>query len=145
MPRKLCTGRGEEEEETERREASGKKGRKSPERDGGEKREKGQREIVGEEMKGKELHPPLTDSVPEEERRGKRELGMETGLQRRIEIEEKRRRGMEEIEIMKDIGTGTERGIGTVKDTEKERGPLLHHHHHHVSKLGVTVLPLLGL
>lgn len=152
--------RGEEEKETERREAAGGKGRRSPERDGGEKREMRQREIAGEETKGKEIHPPQTESdgVPEEERRGrgksiavwrKRELEMERGLERRTgkerEIKEERRRGMEETEIMKDIGTETERGIGTVKDTEKERGPLLHHHHHHVSRLGVTVLPHLGL
>lgn len=151
--------RGEEEEkETERREADGGKGTMSPEKDGGEKREMGQRETVGEEMKGIEIHHPQTerDAVLEEERRGrgesieagrKRELEMETGLERRIgietererEIKEERGKGMEEeTVIMKEIGT--ERGIEIVK----ERGPVLHRHHHHqLGKIGATVLPLL--
>lgn len=155
--------RGEEEEnEAERREADGGKGRMSPEKDGGEKREMGQRETVGEEMKGIEIRHPQTerDAVLEEERRGrgesieagrKRELEVGTGLERRIgieterEIKEERGKGMEEeTVIMKEIGTETERGIEIVKEIEKERGPVLHHHHHHqLGKIGATVLPLL--
>ncbi len=116
--RKLCIDRGEEEEEekkkTEQGEAGGGKGKMSPERDGGEKKEMGQSEIGGEEMKRKEtLHPQTeTDTVLEEERRGRGE-GMEAGMKGEVETETGLERG---------IGPETERGMETVKgDSYKDR------------------------
>lgn len=142
----------------DQQEVDGGKGRMGPERDGGEGREIRQREITGKEMKAEGIHLPQTgrDVVLKEERRGSgesieaggMEFGMETGSERRIGIEtergikEEREKGTEEETGR---GTGTERGTEIVKETERERGPVLHHHRHHppLGITGATILLLL--
>lgn len=124
MQRKLCMDRGEEEDwekrETEWQEVAGGERKMSPERNGENKRRMGQREIGGEETKGKGIRHPQTerDTVMGEARRGRGE-GIEVGRKREVETETGLERGTDierEIETVKEMEGET--GIGMEKETE---------------------------
>lgn len=120
-PRKLCTVRGEVKET----EMDGGEGRTSPGSDGGEETETGQRETVGEAMKGKEIHHPQTERGTElgEERTGE---SIEAGRRTDLQMERGLERGIEE-ERGKRIGLKKEIGIGSGIEIEKGRDSVQHH------------------